>query len=287
MNALNIKAHPHNINIYYELFYDAFKLKKKIKIFGDRYGLIGSCHLINPENRNKGYWGELFFFTDIDPAQDWFNIENEQKATVEELRHINIPSNLKPHLKRFMYVFFPGKHRLIYEIHRADKSISSNSVKKLFHRLLISQALQAKYDIIDVIIEQSIDNLDRILNMKKLTKLIITLTRPNSDTIDSFAEKTRKRLDEQNIGKSETTLSAKKNESLIPDQETKKVAILALSDGLVEATGYDELGFKQNESTIKTPQSYFFEFDTSESFLDVLINKAKLFLTQILNKDEQ
>lgn len=84
--------------------------------------------------------------------------------------------------------------------------------------------------------------------------LEIIVTRPNPDDLADLGEKIRQRLAEQNAKEQSTTLTAEENAELKPNEETKMLATIGLTDGSVRGRGYDPvLKRTVEETTESTP----------------------------------
>ncbi len=288
LGALNITIHPHNPEKYIRLFQDLLMLKQKIKIRGDEVARIGSCWEINKNNPKDGLYGDIYKYVELEPNDDWFNVQTVEAATEEELKKISIPENLKPHFNRFAYVFFPDKHRLIFLTNNEKgKTFNVNTVRRFFSNLFESPEILEKYGEVNVSTEQIREQLDSILKTYKINSLSITLTRPNPDDNEDLDEEVLRRLlEDQNVNKAEFNYKAVKGLTVKPNEQTQKYARIANSNGNVLALGQDIEGKPVKISTEEHPLTSSFSFDSDKSELRQLsLTYARQFLDSIIRKN--
>lgn len=288
LSALNITIHPHNSEKYVNLFKDLFKLNEKVKIRGDEVARIGSCWEITKGLPEEGLYGDIYKYLEIEPNDDWYNVQKAEAATEDELKEIKIPQYLKPHFHKFAFVFFPKKHRLIFVTkNEQGKSFSINSLKRFFEVLVENDSILNKYEEVNLSIEQSREQLESILKTYKINSLTITITRPNPDDNEELDEEVLRRLlDEQNVNKAEFTYKAVRGLTIVPNEKTSKYARIANSNGNVLAAGEDIEGNPVKISTEDHPLRSSFKYDSDKSELRQLtISNASLFLNSIVRKD--
>ncbi len=253
ISALNIVTHPHSTAGYVRHFKSAFKAQKPVNLRGDAFGFVASCVEFDPKNPESALEGELFKFVDLD-LENWFNIKRAEEASSEELAQIKIPVNLCPDLQRFRYVFFPDKHRFIFETKRGRNSLSPRAASRLVDGFLNSSemALQGCPHA-DITVEQSKEQLAAILDMYDLRRLTIFLKRPNADEGDEGEKAILREMSDQNIQSSTTDLVAENGRSLDPNKRTQIMAHVAISNGNVSGSGKDESGKVIKEDTSDHP----------------------------------
>jgi len=288
LGALNFTIHPHNPQKYYDLIEETFSLNLKIPIRGDEYASIGTCWAINGDNILDGVYGDIFKFVQLDPNDDWFNIKNEKIATEAELKEINIPDHLKPHFSKFAYAFFPRNHRFVLVLNNdKNKNMSITLARRLFEKIFNNENLIEKYGEVSVSIEQSREELQKMLSLYKINHLSIKITRPNPDDNDTLDEEViRRLLDEQNVNKAEFNYQAVRGQTITPNDETKKYARIAASNGSVEMTGKD---IEENPIAISTEQFPLlstFKYDANKNdFRQLSLTYAQQFVKSIIRKD--
>jgi hypothetical protein len=281
LGILNIKSHPHSALTYSKIFMSAFELKQSIKIYGESYGRLGYCSYINKNAPEEGVLGWIYKFTDINLLESWYNVDKDEEATDDEIKKLNIPKNLKPNFTKYFFVFFSPKHRLFVETQNSTDRISVHSVKNLFSSLLNHPALLEKYPMVDVFIEQSRDQLDYILELPLLKKLFISVTLPNADDLESEEAEIFRRLNSENASKLELSYTASSGKSIMPNEGTKKMARVAVSNGYVVGSGIDESDKSVTESTKDHPLIESFKHNPSEVFERSFMAKARELLNAI------
>lgn len=116
IGAINITIQPHTPETYISLFRDAYQLKRPANVHGDQFAILSAVYKLERDQKEPGpITGDIFKFTNINLASQWFNIETNDFATEEEVNDVNIPENLKPNTSRFSYIFFPEQHLFFYE----------------------------------------------------------------------------------------------------------------------------------------------------------------------------
>lgn len=266
IGALNIKLQPHSPEKYIELFEKAFQVEEPIKVYGDRYGTIGSLFPKDGENMLSGINGLIYKFINFDPKGSWFNFKKRKEADKDEINSVNIPDGLKPTYDSIMYTFYPKGHRLFFAIYDEGKRvISPNGMKNFFNNLFSTQDIEKEFGEVDVIIEPAVDQLEKILNIKRLEKLEIFITRPNPDDHGDEEQRILDKLNQQKAKNLSYNLTSIKNESLSPDEETLLLSRVAVSNGYVYGSGKDEMGKSVHESTEKHPLEKSVWYDSLES----------------------
>jgi len=276
--VLNITMHPHSTEKYIELFKDAFRLNNSTMYQANHYALIGSFHPIAGTKENEGFHGGIYRFLDFDSGEPWINLSENKEASEEDLEEVNIPDNLRPGYHSNGYVFFPKEHLLFFErASSGQKALGPRHAKKIFEKLLNQKELTEKYGHIDVTIEPSHEALDKILKMPILSKLKLTITKPNPDFFGSGTDQeVEARFNALNAKSFEAELTAERNESLTPDEGICSLANVAASNGKVIGEGYDENGVRKQESTENHPYIETAKYDPdAHGLMGTLIAKAQ------------
>lgn len=276
IGALNIKTQPESTATYASLMRKAYELATAVRFRGSRGGMIGKLS----EEEFDGELiqvGTLDMFTQIDFNKAWYNIRSKQQAEAEDVQSIKVPPNLKPEHRRVEFVFFPHHHRLFFD----SGHLSPSAARTLMEGLLNSQDVRGNGPEVTVLIEQGSDELTRIYSLKQLRTLEIVVTRPNPDDLGGFEKDLKEQLEKQRAKKFSTSLEAEEGKSLQPDDRTRKLADVALSDGYVVGTGRNENGRAVRVSTQTHPLREMTTFSPDETSLeDVLV----LFASKVLEK---
>ena len=261
VSALNIAMHePHSPAAYVNLMHGLYDMKRVVNIRSLTGLLIGSMYPIEHGKPKDGITGEIYQFTNLDQSEPWFDVNTLEEATEEETREIRIPDNLKPHLARFAYVFFPRGHRIYLQTRNKNRSLSIISMRK-FLLALISDTNAPDTPKVEITVEPERDTISKILNIKYLRKLHISLVRPNPDDLGEAERELLKRLAQQGADKMDVALHADGNQKLTPDNDTVTLAKVAASNGVVVGHGRDAANNPIRKSTVDQPWSEVAHFN--------------------------
>lgn len=230
--AANITVHPHPPGIYPRLLKDAFALRRSIQCRGDQHLVMRPFH-----DTGEGVLvGSMARFTAIDHELPWFNSETLDEADEDNVKNIQIPEGMHPNYMPIFFAFFEEPHLFVFETKGKDVSISPNMVEKFLKGLFGQPEIVKSYGEVNVTIVADVNKLDQILDSQAIRKLTIKIRRPNPDTLNVHRDKVMKRLGANNAIAFEQTLIPPMSEALTPDDETKLLARVALTDGEVTAT---------------------------------------------------
>ncbi len=273
LGAINISIEKHHANSYKDLFEEIFSKKLEIKLRGSSYAEPKSY------KQDDGVLiGSIFKYVNIDPNKPWLD-KNQGKEIVDEEGN-PIPQtepNLSPNCTEVHFIFNLKHHRLIFISDEISPNTINDFFNKTFERLGISMQVSST-------IEQSMEQLEDILNIPYLRRLDIFVNIPNPDDYDGLDHQLEARLKRINASSVEETYRSK-NDNLKPDEETKAMMKLATSNGSVYATGTDENFEKINLSTEDKPMLFNITYNhESETFWDKFKSGSALFLEEILGK---
>lgn len=239
ISLLNIKAEPHEAGAedYKKLWLAAADLAETVKFHGDKVARIGSAEtkLLGVE---EAIGGVIWTYTKVGGKGGVLNVKEKRMLKPEEFRLIQFnwdEHGFNPRV--FHYIFLPQDHRLGFEW---AGGLSPRFLKWIIHSILNSPTVLAKSGIrsVDVEIEQDKSALDQIFALN-LSQLTVVLTKPNPDDTAGFPERFRKSLAEQNAQDQTLILPSVPGSRLNPNEFTKQISTLALSDGSVEGRGKD------------------------------------------------
>ncbi|MFZ6727401.1 DUF4747 family protein [Undibacterium sp. MH2W] len=251
--AINIAMHnPHSADRYVRLFNKIFSLKKIIPTRGLNGVLMGSLRELVKDEPWKGLTGEFYQFIQLDSNEPWFDLDSKDEASTDDLKKIVIPEKLKPHLARFVFIFFPREHRLFVQVKSGSRSLGPATVKAVMERLLADDNLE-EFGTIEVTVIPEFDSVDKIFALPYLRTIKIELVRPNPDDHDEAERLLLERLISQNAKKMTVELNSNRTMQLTPDDQTKVLAKVASTNGSVVATGKDNHGKSVKISTVDTP----------------------------------
>lgn len=241
MGVMNIKTHPHSAEKYIELFNKVFEIKELRKIRGDDWGTIGSLYT-GDEDGSPYIYGDFYRFLNIDPKGKWFDTNNRTTVDPEEKGDpLPVAEHLKPNLKTIDYIFFPGYHRMFFDM----SVISPKSMLALLNNMFSNQAIRSVFGEVDVSIESTHEAVKMIMSIHRLTKLTISYTRPNADDYTSEKARVVERFTRQGIKKARTIYSTTDQDGIKADDETIALMQVAITNGYVDSQGYDSEGKKE------------------------------------------
>jgi len=237
--VLNVALHdPHHPERYEALFDYIYRNKLKAHAHGDQSAILGRFHKLQ-DIKETSYYGEIFKFIELDTNEPWLNLNSNEEAKENDLDEINIPEHLKPHLKRFPFIFFPQDHRLYLSVRTEDSTIGITVAKNIFENFFSNEKIEAEFGIVEVTIEPDRSKVEEIFNLHRLDRLDIELVRPNPDDHEEDEKRLLERLRKQNAKKMHVSYVATRHSTIEPDKETQILVNVAASNGYVEAKGRD------------------------------------------------
>lgn len=268
--AANVVIHPHSVDLYRQLFVDAFGLKRDYSLRGDRRALIAR---LTDSFAHRGYDaplvnGDIATFLDIDLKAPWLDRVTLQQAGDEVTSEVNIPEQLRANMARFEFFFDPTSHVIVaqYETEiRGEKirpaRLSAGLLAKFLVRVFSQPEIVEKYGTVEVTPIPDRRTVEAILSSPRLRKLTIIIKPPNPDDLEEFAEVISDRIRSQNAASLTESLTARRNGSLEPDEETKRLARVGAMNGRVDAQMAGGDGGPIKVSTAQTPASFSGAYD--------------------------
>jgi hypothetical protein len=249
--------------------------------------MISSVAEVEQGHPERGLTGEIYKFFELDPNAEWFNVVRQQVADDIERAKIRIPAELKPHFSFFYYVFYPQAHRFFFETRSSQNQLSPGLAAKMLGQLCEREPIVREFGGVGITVEPRTETIERILDMPRLRRLHIELTRPNADDLATASRKVMERLAKMNASSEVIELDAEKHKSLEPDEETRTLAKIARSNGFVEAEGRDADGEPTFESTQDHPLKERVSYDPQVTTArDALIEKSKEMLKDIEGREK-
>lgn len=284
LGAINITMPaPHRPERYIELFRQAEKLDKVVKLKGDWVGRLGTLRYDNDADGSAIVWGEFYKYIELDSTRDWFNVLKGKPADERELGQISIPEHLKPHFQYVPFVFFSKGHRLIMITRDKEDVISAAQAASILRAIFASAELISAFGKIELVVEPSRDTLQKILGMPRLRTLEIVVTPPNPDDFEEFERDLFEDMASQRASSYQLTLQEEEGEGLAPNDKVRKLARVAQSNGKVSGVGGSR-GKTIRMSTIDHPLVEKTYYDPEvEIRANVLLVKAREILQQIRN----
>jgi hypothetical protein len=254
VGALNIVASPHPPGTYLRLLQHV--AGKEVPLWGSDRAKITEPREI--DGREDDFFGEVLIWTHIDTDSPWINKDTDTEATDEELKPVvealGAQENLEPNFRPFTYILNQAEHVVLIEVrNEAGQHLSPKRAKRLFD--LLFENLPADLPEVDVTVIPEEESLEAIFAIPRLRKLEIFIKRPNPDDLDDAYKRVMGTLEEEGARsqKIEKTKAAKKP-TLTPNEETKRLAVIASTNGYVSGEGKDESGTAVFESTEKHPK---------------------------------
>ncbi|MES2600526.1 MAG: DUF4747 family protein [Pseudomonadota bacterium] len=278
--ALNIVASPHPDGIYLKLFQHV--AGKEILLWGSDRAKITEPRAI--EGRDNYFYGEVLVWAHIDTDSPWLNTDTDTEATDEEMQAVveALPTNLEPNFRPFTYVLNQAEHIVLLEIrNEAGQRFSPKRAKRMFARLF--EDLPADLPEVDVTVIPEEETLEKIFAIKRLRKLDIVIKRPNGDDLGDDFKRVMDALTQEGVRvqKIEKTKAAKVP-TITPNEDTKKLAVIASTNGYVSGEGKDELGNPVFESTEEHPKIR--KLDVNTSTFATVVAAFRFFIKQAMEK---
>lgn len=252
IGALNVVLQPHTPEKYVELFKLLAKGKYDARVRGDDALLIGSCRNLVKGDPLAGVRGDIYKFLKLDATAAWFNTEEMDEATEEDIADLNIPEHMKPHFKKFQYVFFPKGHRLYFIFKKAGQSLSAELVRR-FLVSVFTRAEFADFGQLSVTVQPDPNGLQELFSLKRISKLKMEIDRPNPDDHADLEDEILRRLNKMNARTERLEYLEATNTGLVIDDEIKALAGVASDNGFVLVEGKNEDNIKQFMSTKDMP----------------------------------
>jgi len=282
VGCLNIKLHPHAPEKYLELFTDIFSRKHRAKIFGDKWGTPHLLMNIDSAEPLKGLYGSFFQYTQIDPNKPWLDLTKMQAILDDNGDPVQLVDKDKmPNLSEIEFVFYPVGHRLFFNA----KKVTPLNIQKMLETICGDGYIYKKFGRVLVDIEWEKEVINKILSIPTITKLEITISRPNPDDIADLEDEVISRMDRQKINRWKEILDGTRNEGIQPDAVTIGMMNIASSNGKVTARGYDVQGSPVEESTDPYPFKDRTTYNPNTSnFFNTMIDFTSRLLPQIRRK---
>tara|TARA_R110000850_G_scaffold131858_11_gene252874 strand:+ start:1035 stop:1910 length:876 start_codon:yes stop_codon:yes gene_type:complete len=278
VGAINLRAHPHPSGVYRSLLDDAFELRKPVRVQGDRHMLMRSID----GRDDEVITGTFARFTELDPHLPWFDLEKLDEAGEELVKKISIPANVRPNYKLFHYGYFLKTHVLVFEHYGTSGGISPKIVHSFFMNLLEDESITQKYKEIEIDVISDADKLSDILGLHHLKSLSIRVNRPNPDGVGGLDARVDARLNGMGAKSLEESYDAAPERDLVPDEEAREMANLAMANGSVRTEGLDIAGKKIKMSSDEHPVIETQSYDPDDLTERQAFNRAARTLIQRL-----
>lgn len=279
--GINIVTHPHSPGGYVELLLAMFAERRHVPMRGAQHLMFGEIRPISDSGPEDGLFGRLYRFVFIDRDASWFNVSRHDEATPEELSKINLPEELRPNTETFDFVFYPKGHSFYFNMRSGNKvngkhhALGVGQVVKLLKTLAALPSIENRFGVAEITAFPAQEQLEKILSIHSLGKLLIEVSKPNPDELGQAQAKVFGRLAGMKARKLRQELVAEKNESIAVDDDTRTLAQVAASNGKVVGYGYTVNHQKVEESTLAKPWTERVPYDSDiQSEADALISAA-------------
>jgi len=248
IGGVNVVLHPHPPGQYEKLFRDAYKLKKRVRIHGDRHALMTQFKALKRDGLSHALEGEISTFSHLDPSLPWINLETEDSASDDELS--DIPEHLRPNLRRCSFYFDVASHKIFFVTTARKGGISPKLMAKYLSDLFMDADLVEQFGVPKVTVLPDREAVSKILAWKKIRRLIIHAVKPNPGDYDlaDLAE-FEESLGDQNADQLNVELVAERSKYLDLNEKTQTLVAIAADNGYVEAKGHDIQGSPTEKST--------------------------------------
>lgn len=207
-----------------------FDARCHVPMRGAQHLMLGEIKPISDNGPEAGMFGRLYRFVYVDKSATWFNVARHDEATSEELSRISLPDELRPNTEMFDFVFYPKGHSLYVNTRSGNKvngkrhGIGIGQVLKLLKTLALLPAIEQRFGAVEITVLPDQEQLDRILSIHKLNKLVIEVSKPNPDELGQAQARVFDRLSGMKARKLKQELIAEKNESIAVDDDTRTLA---------------------------------------------------------------
>ena len=143
----------------------------------------------------------------------------------------------------------------------------------MLEKQLNENNIVSKYGKIAVSVETDSKSINAILGMDILSRLVIRFNTPNADDVSELKQKIIDRLKNQNGRTLDQKITAEKGKTINPDNETKALMQLALSNGFIQASG-EENGIRVNKNSSEMPIQDQLEYDDPKTIKKLLLSHS-------------
>jgi Domain of unknown function (DUF4747) len=278
--ALNITASPHPPGVYLQLL--QFVAGKEVPLWGSDRAKITEPRQI--DGRDDIFYGEILIWAHIDTESPWINKDTDAEASPEDMEAVvaALPGNLEPNFRTFTYVLNQAAHVLVFECRNEEgQRLAPKRAGRLFRMLF--EDLPAELPEVDVTVIPEEESLEKIFSMKRLRKLEIFVRRPNpDDLVEDYKRIMDTLVAEGARSQKIEKIKAAKQPTLRPNDDTKRLAVIASTNGYVSGEGKDEAGATVFESTEGHPKVR--KLDVTTSSFAAVVAAVRQYIQQTVEK---
>ena len=273
VSGLNIRVHTKHAADEYAALWKALHRLRLPTTRGVNAIMIGSVSSLN-EAADSPLTGSLYRFTNINPDDPWFDIDEHKEADANDIAEVRIPKKLKPNLKEYPYLFDIKKHMLLFKSGGHEGGISPLLVQKMLQNLSERTNIARRFGDVDLTVMTERGVLERLLRWPEIRQIELVLERPNPTDFDddqSFYD----RLKRRSLKKEVTTfVKANEEKTIRPDHEMMKMFMIAVNNCRYTQKGMNAEGVIETASStnypLKEPTSYDPDVTTErDAFIEV------------------
>ena len=274
VSAINITMHPHKPEWYGDVIRSLHERAIITQVRGLDWGMIGT---LTHHSDDSVITGTIWRFLNLDPSEPWLNLQTRSPMSGEGDEPI-IPDHLKPHLRRFEFVFFTNGHRIFFDSRKASPA----TVQRLLLGLFSDPVISRKYGDISVVVESDHQTIDSILSIHRRAYIEIFFKKPNADDLSEIQKRMLDRMNAQNAASLDETWKGPRGGNIQPDRETIGLMEMALSNGHVKAVGYTEGEERVELDSDSHPVKKDVSYDPDEETVwEVLVDTGRKLLSKL------
>lgn len=188
-------------------------------------------------------------------AMKWFDTRTKEIVPEEGMKSINIPPSYQANYREFFFMLHLPSHKLIFETECEGHALSPRILQKFFIKAFEDFRIFEKYGIVHVNVETSQRDLEKILNSEGIRSLMLKINAPNPDGFWDDEEFFEEKLKKMNASSVDIIFSVPKHKTsnIKPDEDVKRIALVAASNGYVAASIKREGGKTREVSTRNYP----------------------------------
>lgn len=259
VQAINIRLHDHKSADYILLLKKIINLKLAVNYRSKDFLMI--THIDDQKNDMNRMSGIISHFMEIDVNRDWLDLTTGDVANDRQLSQIIIPENLRPNLESFFFEFDSNLHLFTFQSYGQFGRLSAGAVHKFFEEALSNFAIVEEFGHSEVTIVADSSEIGQLFDFDRLTRITITIERPNSDLgSDDMERKILSEMEAEHARKVQREAVAEPGRSLSPSEDTKALARVAARNGSVKTHG-QEGNLVKEKSTSDIPLREGEKFD--------------------------
>ena len=233
----------------------------KRRIFGRTYSkqaiLIPGFKNIFEDDPLRGIYGFMYKYYNLDPNTRWIDIATAEP--IDDSIVTAIPHNIKPDYKDVVFVFYPQRHRLIFDY----EIMTPSSAKFAFENLFAHKDVKNNFGQIEVFVISSSDEIERVIQLPNKTSINIRLTIPNPEDLSVEDTRVFQRLQGQNISSLSLVQKSRHPDGIELGDYEKSLMRLSCANGRTDVT-VKESGESVTYSTKNSPQVIVGSYDPDQ-----------------------